>query len=534
MSRARDGSNRGSVLRADAPPAETDTTTATTSGDAGDGGATLSGQEIIRRYANKFPGYQWVNADRVALPLFRMQVRILTITRKKVPPLQEFVLRAVGAGLVHEADIAGFLGLERSVVRRTLSELVGMDAVLLGGVAGDRAHRLLLTEQGRGTLNTLTLERAEEETRIFLLDGLTRRLVPEPASPLRGGSELRKTNLIEIAAYPRTRPEADEFREQLIAEWKALHPDSELVAVLGVERADAVFRDDALALTYRPEEGVEDTANSEQVGFVVGGYWSDAHAEVFRRASADSRVPLLSRRRGAEVEGAERLVPPRLLAQIAPQDETSDLITQMTQAESRIDQLKGRLSRAGSADFKAELQAGLRAEEKRRDEARARIAAMPVRYVEASEHAALLDRALNEAKQRVLIVTALSRDSLVPQMVVQRIEAACRRGVFVFIGYSHGPRPARQTAETPAALQELINRHPQLFVADLGNANPNLLVCDSSFYVASRLDWFARTVGTTQRDRNDETNGRSVYVAIPSEVNATFDDTIERLRNAGC
>lgn len=533
MSAARDGSDGGSVLRADAPPAETDDTTATT-GNAGGGGATLSSQEIVRRYANKFPGYRWVNAERVALPLFRVQVRVLTITRKKVPPLQEFVLRAIGADLVHEADIAGFLGLERNVVRRTLSELVGMDAVLLGGVAGDRLHRLLLTEQGRRTLNTLTLERADEESRTFLLDGLTRRLVPEPASPLRGGSELRKTDLIEIAPYPRTRPEADEFREQLVEEWKALHPDSELVAVLGVDRADAVFRDDALALIYRPEEAVEDTANSEQVGFVVGGHWSDAHAEAFRKASADSRVPLLSRRRNAEEAGAEGLVPPRLLAQIAPQDEMSDLITQLTRAESHIDELTGRLSRAGSADQKAEFQARLRAEEARRDEARRRISAMPVRYVEASEHAAFLDHALSEAKQRVLIVTALSRESVVPQKVVRRIDAACGRGVSVLIGYAHAPRPDRQAAETPAALQELINRHPQLYVADLGNANPNLLVCDSSFYVASRLDWFARTMETTHHDRIDETNGRGVYVAIPSEVNATFDDTIERLRNAGC
>ena len=162
---------------------------------------------------------------------------LLTITRKKVPPLQEFVLRAIGAGLVHEADIAGFLGLERDVVRRTLSELVGMDAVLLGGGAGDRTHRLVLTEQGRGTLNTLTLERADEETQTFFLDGLTRRLVPEPANPLRSGSDLRKVALIEIAPYPRTRPEADEFREQLLSEWGTLHPDSEVVAVLGVERS---------------------------------------------------------------------------------------------------------------------------------------------------------------------------------------------------------------------------------------------------------------------------------------------------------
>jgi DNA-binding MarR family transcriptional regulator len=527
MSQTRKNSNRGST-RVGASPAKTEATSATTSGDTGDGGPLLSAQEIVRRYASKFPGYRWVNADRVALPLFRMQVRLLTITRKKVPPLQEFVLRAIGAGLVHEADIAGFLGLERDVVRRTLSELVGMDVVLLGGGAGDRTHRLVLTEQGRGTLNTLTLERADEETQTFFLDGLTRCLVPEPANPLRIGSDLRKTALIEIAPYPRTRPEADEFREQLVAEWGTLHPDSELVAVLGVERADALFRDDALVLTYRPEEGVEDTANSEQVGFVVGGHWSDAHAEAFRKASADSRVPLLSRRSGEEQAGANGLLPPHLIARIVPHDETSALITQLTQAEARIKEWTGRLSRAGSP----EIQARLREEEAHRDEAQARLSAVPIRYVETTEYVALLDRALSEAKHRVLIVTALSRDSVVPEEVLRRIDAACRRGVFVFIGHGHGTRPARQVLETPTALRDLINRHSQLFLADVGEANPNLLVCDSSFYVASRLDWFARTETTAQRDRKDKPDGRGVYVAIPAEVNAIFDATIQRLRNA--
>jgi hypothetical protein len=86
--------------------------------------------------------------------------------------------------------------------------------------------------------------------------------------------------------------------------------------------------------------------------------------------------------------------------------------------------------------------------------------------------------------------------------------------------------------ETPTALRDLINRHSQLFLADVGEANPNLLVCDSSFYVASRLDWFARTETTAQRDRKDKPDGRGVYVAIPAEVNAIFDATIQRLRNA--
>ena len=103
----------------------------------------MTAEETARRLAGARSGYQLVSYREVALPLFKVDLELLVLEKKDLPPIQEYVLRAVGEGLSGTAEIAGLLGIEESIVRTTAATLLSSDnLVLAGGADGDRTHRL--------------------------------------------------------------------------------------------------------------------------------------------------------------------------------------------------------------------------------------------------------------------------------------------------------------------------------------------------------------------------------------------------------
>ncbi len=81
------------------------------------GTSQMTAEETARRLAGARSGYQLVSYREVALPLFKVDLELLVLEKKDLPPIQEYVLRAVGEGLSGTAEIAGLLGIEESIVR---------------------------------------------------------------------------------------------------------------------------------------------------------------------------------------------------------------------------------------------------------------------------------------------------------------------------------------------------------------------------------------------------------------------------------
>ena len=78
--------------------------------------------EELRRYDNR-TGFDLVSCKEVGLPVYKITVQALTQLRKPIPPIEEYVLKAINASLSSEVDIAGFLGLEPSIIRDAMINL---------------------------------------------------------------------------------------------------------------------------------------------------------------------------------------------------------------------------------------------------------------------------------------------------------------------------------------------------------------------------------------------------------------------------
>jgi hypothetical protein len=81
----------------------------------------MSPEDVARRFERK-SGYELIDYAPVALPLYRLTVDAVTMVHSEIPPIKEFVMRSLAAGLSHLEEVAGFLGLDEAVVHATFDQ----------------------------------------------------------------------------------------------------------------------------------------------------------------------------------------------------------------------------------------------------------------------------------------------------------------------------------------------------------------------------------------------------------------------------
>jgi len=483
-------------------------------------------EETVQELARSAPsGSELISYREVALPLFRVDVDLLVLDQKPLPPIQEHVLRAVEVGLYNTEEIADFLGIDSSVVRSTVAELLSSDDLILtGGSGDDHVHRLKLTTKGRHTAREASQVQAVETTLQVWVDGLTRQVLsiskdrqwfPAGQASTRG--------LVEIPASPRKAPgEAEvalEMIKERIREESATRRSSfEAIALTGLGKIRRFARE-ALALAY--EVPGEDLS----ISLVIDGKLSEAHSDVFARARKRSARDVKAEDwRDAKKISAE--VPGELLAKVA----SSELTERIEAERADLREEEGRLIEA------AEGRGGEQLEEMRSDLARsaaraaeleAQLENISIRQVQAWEHRGYLERALDQAAERILIVSPWIRYEVVDDQFIKRLRETLERGVEIWIGYGISKEVKHRSKAKGAADREA-ERKLKLLAEDFpgrcrvnrfGDTHAKVLVCDSRFSILTSFNWLSFR-GDEQLEFRDE---RGYYVAIPAHVDALFD-----------
>jgi hypothetical protein len=484
----------------------------------------MDNADIARRFSER-PGFELVSYREAALPLFRMNLEVLVLEAEDVPPIQEFVLRAVAAGLTDIESIHGFLGIQEAVVTRAAAALMHSDdLVLTGGAAEDRRHRMALTRKGSKTVEAAQLVQAVELPIPVFVDGLTRRIVSVTGRGLHAyrASIAADRGLVEIPASPRRKPRfeeipADEVKSMLVRETLGRRSRREIVGVVGVGRTTRFARD-ALALAFRAKKGGE-----MQVSFVVDGRLSEAHDAAFERAQSNSlRVLAPELWKDAERVIAEAL-PPGVHKSAAPREESIELDRIRADAALKRQELRDARSDEDGAET---LRVRVEEAERREREALEALNALSVRHVEVYAHREYLDRALDEATARLMIISPWIRAEVVDKEFVAKLRNVLDRGTQLYIGYGFGPddggqRPPRLVKRDKQAeqdLRRLSSQYQNFHFARLGDTHAKVLICDSLFSIVTSFNWLSFR-GDRRLQFRDE---RGMYVGIPSTVDDLF------------
>lgn len=390
----------------------------------------MTPEEIARRYERR-NGYDLIDYAPVVLPIFRLTVDAVTMVHKEIPPIKEFVMRSVSAGLAERQEVAGFLGLDASIVSATFEQLRAD-----GYLTDEEDGCARLTERGLDILRKARESLPQDEMLVFLYDrllGKPLRLPPEQLLTPGGVDPLR---MIEIRPYPADGPDVSNLSIPDVAQLLNRQAGGnaafghDLLRLKRIVRRMRLYRP-AVALVFKKRRSSE-----IQIEFVV----DDARDEALSHAFAESGGPKKMGFIKAIDESVAASEIKRHLGQLVQSllpDPASLEKKHLAVAMARVKH-QAAVTRAGRYDNSASAEARKASEAVDKalnelnmaEEELRGFAARPVAPFEGPE---FLARALVEAQREVVISSKSLDSSIVGYDFMKQIEDALRRGVRVTI-----------------------------------------------------------------------------------------------------
>jgi predicted transcriptional regulator len=471
-------------------------------------------EEIARRYSRR-SGFRLVNYRQVALPVFRVFLRVLMQEQKKLSPIQEYVMRAIRNGLASPGEIAGVLGLEEKIVRTSLQMLMHSDDVIMGHGSDGRKHQLFLTGKGSKTLE-MALITVPEEVNIWMdVDGLTHRMSFLGDRAIKP-AKVKELDLLEIPPYPRRKPRIEDLKvDELQRALRERYPDWReryILAILEVERVDRMFRDDSMTLVYKAIDG-----NEVQVGIVVDSRLSEEHEQAFRGSNQASHLKIVPDALEDFQAEIKEVVGEEILAHMTPGEDASRIRMELESAEREVFDLTRRLEETQSHSERGEMENQIDQAVSKHSKLQAAYASHSTRMVEVFEHPNYLEDALTNSRERLMIISPWIRARVVNERFIRTIKTALDRGVDIYIGYGIGDEGGRESnwdREAIKKLEGLATSNEHFHFQYFGDTHAKVLVCDNRWVITTSFNWLS-FAGDPNMAFRDE---RGIFSSSPTVI----------------
>lgn len=305
-----------------------------------------------------------------------------------------------------------------------------------------------------------------------------------------------------------------------------------MLALKAIERRQRFF-EPATALVYKAKDSDE-----IQVAFVVDGVPSSEHEAAFARSEGSRKIRsqiLDALQQNEPRKLAEELLGKKFVAKnlVDPDVITAEVTEAKAEIEAQIESTQEKLDQTDDEDEKKSLIQQLQEKEEQILQLQARmdsmLASVPMRWLEMYEHRPLLEQALKDTQQRLMIISPWIRANSVNRWFLQQVENLLKRGVQVFIGYGLGEKdenryPADIQAEK--TLQKLASQYFKTFTLKrLGDTHAKILISDTKFAVSTSFNWLSFK-GERDRTFRDE---RGTLVSDPQKIDELFDNLLKRL-----
>ncbi|MBD2606315.1 hypothetical protein H6G81_17705 [Scytonema hofmannii FACHB-248] len=495
----------------------------------------------LRRYNNR-AGFDLVGCKAVGLPVYKITVQALTQLRKPIPPIEEYVLKAIDAGLSSEEDIGAFLGIEKPIIKDAMVNLRMSENIDLIAPDGSLMQVWKLTKKGVTTLRDAKIIVPEERTFDINFDGLLRypcwygRFESYFFKP----KDLRAKGIIEIEAFPNKPPELSDIKikdvdviiRQIEGASKAkFKEERDLLALKAIEGRQRLFQP-ALALLYKAKD-----SDDVQVAFVIDGVLSSEHEAAFARSNGVKKLRIVETLKESSPRKLAEEVLGRNFVALAPLQKIEaikeEVYTAQAKIEAQIEITQNSLEQTENEEEKIILEQQLQSAQQKIEQLQTQLnsllTSVPMRWLEMYEHRPLLEEALRNTKDRLMIISPWIRASSVNKQFFTDFENLLKRGVQVYIGYGLGEEdndkkyPADIQAEK--TIQQLASQYKNNFqLKRLGDTHAKILISDTKFAVTTSFNWLSFR-GASDRTFRDE---RGTLVSDPQKINELFDSYRKR------
>lgn len=406
----------------------------------------LDGAALV---AEDRPDFGMLACVPVALPYWRLRVRIEVLAQRRISPLEEFVMRASREADPALREIRAALGLDDRTFTGTVDALVGHEWATV-----EPGNVLRLTPLGTEVADTAIRERSEGRVISFDFDGLLRRpvLLDLPIEP----QQRRGLGLRELPARPAIPPDVLELQESFSGLEQIIRrsgdgrdQEVELLAIKGILRKERIYRE-ATLVVLRSRDG------KVQAAPIVDGILSQEHETALSHPELMRQLRLPSElRRGRR---HENLLSSELQARYDPDAD----------GEARTMRLKARRERSSTKASEPDLASA----------AQVSTGALRVRSLLPHEHPRLLDTVLRSATDRILIVTPNIAPLAVDRDLLAKLDEAARRGILVSIRFA-----AESKLPAPESLLRLAEGEKSLDVRPHPGLTTSTLIRDDNLAV---------------------------------------------------
>ena len=497
--------------------------------------------EDLRRYDNR-SGFDLVSCQEVGLPVYKLTVNALTQIRKPIPPIEEFILKAIDAGLSSEDEIAGFLGLEFSTVREAIVSLRLSEDIDLIAPDATQLQIWKLTKKGERTLREAKKIFPEERTFEINFDGLLRipRWYSRSERSLLTPKDLRDKGIVEIEPPSKFPPSISDLKlKDVDAIIKKIEgnrnsknlQERDLLALKEIKCRKRFFQL-ATVLVYKAKDSDE-----IQIAFIVDGILSNDHETAFSRSTGIQKIRnkiLKVLKNNEPLKFAEELLGKEFVSAnlVDPDTVTLELTETKAQIEAQIEVAQEKLVQIEDEGEKDRLIQQLAEKEQQivqlQAQMEAMLASVPIRWLEMYEHRPLLEQALKNTRERLMIISPWIRCNVVNFPFLQQLENLLEQGVRIFIGYGLGEKDEKcspKDIDARKSLQKLADKYPKSFILKrLGDTHAKVLISDTKFAVTTSFNWLSFK-GQPEREFRDE---RGTLVADPKKIDELFDNLVRR------
>ncbi|MCG6497204.1 hypothetical protein [Kitasatospora sp. A2-31] len=155
------------------------------------------------RFGHLRPGLDLLAIEDAAVPVTVVTADVVAQERKKLPLLDEFILRFAAEGAASNSDLAGILGLHEDQVSTAVA-----NQVVIGNLQyRERDQGLSLTLQGRETVRTLVAVQPVLRPLPLVFDRLTWSIVDYPKAMLKTKQQAIEDGMILLPAARSARVE---------------------------------------------------------------------------------------------------------------------------------------------------------------------------------------------------------------------------------------------------------------------------------------------------------------------------------------
>jgi hypothetical protein len=436
------------------------------------------------------------------------------------------VLKSIDAGLDSPEEIGAFLGLDLPIVEDAFATLVQTDDLYLAAPPGSSTQRLSLTKKGKQTLEGARLVVPEERLIPIDFDGLLRRPIPFQGWLFKA-RDLKEAGIKEIPPFPQKRPEASdltvrEIKEAIRQSGGAAEAAREFLGVKAVERRELFFQT-AVTLVYKAKD-----SDDIQLAFAIGGRLSFEHEGAFARANGPKKLGIVQAVSASAIAEPVPDQTPVELSVAEPERRVEALKQASSKAQADLDEARQAAEAAESAEERKEAEKRFGAASEQLVRLKTELGTIPLRGLDVYEHPELLELALRESKERLLIISPWIRAKVVNRAFISKLEQLLVRKVKVYIGYGLGEVDEQSRDDDRRAeqdLERLSQKYPNFKFVRLGDTHAKILISDRSFIVTTSFNWLSFR-GDPNRTFRDE---QGTFIAVPEFIDQRFRHLVSRI-----